>query len=82
MLARRDCFETYGLFAPELPQGADLDWFIRAREAGIREVLVDEVLGRRRLHGDNMSIREFSASHSEHLTVLRDALRRRRCARP
>lgn len=77
LLTHRRVFERVGGFDAALPHGSALDWFVRARESGCREVVVPQVLVQRRLHGSNLSIRNAPVSRREHLRVVRAALRRR-----
>lgn len=76
-LVRRSVFEDVGLFDPAFRIGEDLDWLIRAREAGYEPAVVDEVVVDRRIHGANLSI-DLGESRSAMFTVLRRALARRR----
>ena len=54
-----------------------MDWYARASERGLRHRVLPEVLVRRRLHGDNMGIRE-RASQPQYLAILKAAIDRRR----
>jgi glycosyltransferase involved in cell wall biosynthesis len=78
LLARRSVFERVGPFNAGLWHGATLDWFVRARECGVDVAVIDEVLMYRRLHDANLSRQDAASSRSEHLRVLRDALKRRK----
>ncbi|HKW79364.1 MAG TPA: glycosyltransferase family A protein [Casimicrobiaceae bacterium] len=53
MLVRRASLDRVGLFAEELRAGETIDWFSRARSAGLRHYVVPEVLVERRLHRKN-----------------------------
>jgi len=40
-------------------EGGDfIDWYLRAIEKGLKSVLLDEIVSHRRIHGNNMGIRE------------------------
>jgi hypothetical protein len=54
-----------------------IDWYARATDLGLTWRLLDQVVLRRRIHGENLGVRERSAS-SDYLHVLKDALDRRR----
>jgi tripartite-type tricarboxylate transporter receptor subunit TctC len=54
-----------------------LDAALRAQEAGLRDTMLPEVLLRRRLHADNMGIRE-RGSRRAYAHILKHALDRRR----
>jgi glycosyltransferase involved in cell wall biosynthesis len=52
LLLRRDAFERVGDLPP-LPGGEFIAWYGWARELGLRELVVPEVLVRRRIHSRN-----------------------------
>jgi glycosyltransferase involved in cell wall biosynthesis len=55
LLARRAVFDTVGLFDNGYAHAKDVDWFVRATEAGARMAILPQVLLHRRLHGSNRS---------------------------
>jgi glycosyltransferase involved in cell wall biosynthesis len=77
LLLRRETFEKVGPFADDLRVGEFIDWRARAAEAGLSSRLLDHVALRRRIHDDNLGVREYSA-RSDYLRVLKAALDRRR----
>ena len=77
MLIRRGSFERVGGFSTELRVGVTVDWFARASEAGLRSVVLPEVVLERRLHTQNNGLRERDA-RSQYLHVLKAAMDRRR----
>jgi len=79
MLIRRESLERVGLFATDRRLGEFIDWWARARDAGLRYEILPQVALRRRVHGANMTITQ-SANHSDYLHVLKAALDRRRAA--
>jgi glycosyltransferase involved in cell wall biosynthesis len=79
MLIRRQSFERVGLFTTSVRVGVTVDWFARAKEAGLRYSIVSEVVLERRLHTQNNGLRE-SASRSDYLQVIRQAMKRRQAA--
>jgi glycosyltransferase involved in cell wall biosynthesis len=79
MLIRRESFERVGLFTTAVRVGVTVDWFARADEAGLRYAILPEVVLERRLHTQNNGLRE-SASRSQYLEVIRQAMERRRAA--
>jgi glycosyltransferase involved in cell wall biosynthesis len=78
MLIRREAFLRAGLYSTELTSSAELDWRMRAIEAGLREIVLDQVLQRRRLHRGNSGL--LLRSDAERLQVIKSALDRRRSA--
>lgn len=51
----RKIFDRVGGFDPAYRVGEDIEWFFRARDAGVPFGVLPEVLVRRRLHGTNVS---------------------------
>jgi hypothetical protein len=74
----RAAFERVGPFRTDLKFGEFIDWFARAVELGLRHRLLPEVLLWRRLHDDNLGIRERQSLPSDYAAVLKAALDRRR----
>jgi glycosyltransferase involved in cell wall biosynthesis len=77
MLIRRSSFARAGRFDPDLRMGEFVDWYIRAIERGLRSHMLPDVVMRRRIHGDNMGIRERKY-RSDYVRILKAALDRRR----
>lgn len=79
MLVTRTAFERVGGFPTGTLVGETMEWVMRARDAGLREAMVDQVLSRRRLHLTNNSLlhREHVSAHA---SILKAALERRRAA--
>jgi glycosyltransferase involved in cell wall biosynthesis len=78
-LFRRRAFERIGIFDEHLHFSEDVDWFLRAREARLRIVIIPEVTLVYRLHGANMTY-ELTVRDSRMLSVLKRSLERRRAA--
>lgn len=55
LLARRDAFSCVGPLATTWRVGEFIDWFARAEEAGLRHMMLPEVLLLRRVHGTNLT---------------------------
>jgi glycosyltransferase involved in cell wall biosynthesis len=77
MLIRRDDFLRVGHFESDLKMGEFIDWYARAKECGLKSVMMDCVLMKRRIHSNNMGTRERS-HQSDYLRVLRASLQRRK----
>jgi glycosyltransferase involved in cell wall biosynthesis len=77
MLASRTAVERVGDFATSWKIVDFLDWYFRAREEGLREEMLDEVILRRRLHRANIG-RLYRDSRNEYAQALAIRLRRRR----
>jgi glycosyltransferase involved in cell wall biosynthesis len=59
----------------DLAHSADLDWMIRAGEAGAKTLTIPDVVLRRRIHGRNTSL--ASNATASRLQILRAAMARR-----
>jgi glycosyltransferase involved in cell wall biosynthesis len=77
LLARREAFQRVGPLAEDLKLGEFIDWYARAREAGLSSRIESAVWLRRRIHDDNLGVRE-RASRGDYLRVLKAAMDRRR----
>lgn len=76
-LVAREAFQVVGLFDEVHRVGEDLEWLMRAREAGIEPHLVREELVTRRIHGANLSI-DRDESRAAMFRILRERLGARR----
>jgi len=76
MLVTRAAFFRVGLFSTTLRVGIGVDWYAHALEAGIKQVMIPDVVLERRLHTQNNGIRE-SASRAQYLHVLKASIDRR-----
>jgi glycosyltransferase involved in cell wall biosynthesis len=79
MLIRRESFGRVGPFATNLRVGVTVDWYARATEAGLKSLVLPEVVLERRLHTQNNGIREQEA-RSQYIQVLKASIDRRRQA--
>lgn len=79
MLARRDAFRRVGAFREDVVSGEFIDWLARAREAGLREMLVEDEVLLRRLHTANHG-RLRPEARQDYVRVVRAALHRRAAA--
>jgi glycosyltransferase involved in cell wall biosynthesis len=78
-LIRRAAFATVGPFDESVAGADDVDWLLRAKERGLREVQVDAVTLHYRRHAGNMT-NDVAADQSRLLRVLGRAVARRRAA--
>jgi glycosyltransferase involved in cell wall biosynthesis len=81
MLVRREIFQRVGFFNANLPTLEFIDWFARARDAGVKMVTVAQPLMRRRWHFSNTTRCGKAAGYSQLPGILKQALDRRRQAR-
>ncbi len=77
MLLRRATFERVGRFNPAYKIGEFVDWYARAQEFNLREMLLPDVVLWRRLHGDNLSIKSTNA-RGDFARIMKAAIDRRR----
>ena len=75
-LIRRAAFDVVGPFAA-LTTGEFIDWMARAREAGLRETMLEQTVLLRRIHAANHGIVRRHAT-SDYVRVVKAALDRRR----
>jgi glycosyltransferase involved in cell wall biosynthesis len=78
LLIRREAAERVGAFRTDIAHAAILDWISRTSKAALRFRALEQVVLLRRIHGDNMGIRERAGARDDLLRVVRDHLRRKR----
>lgn len=71
LLIRRQAFHRIGGFDPTIPLTNAVEWLWRARRLGLVSQMLPDVLAWRRIHGENMSIRERSRIHAEYFRLIR-----------
>ena len=76
MLLRRRLFETVGMFDLKLRVGETIDWALRLDDSGARVTVIEALVMRRRIHGDNTTVNQ-KASRNDYLTALRASLARK-----
>jgi len=77
LLALAAVFVRAGRFDTKFRVGEFLDWYARAGDAGLNSLMLDSVLLKRRIHEDNMGVRD-SDKRSDYLRVFKASLDRRR----
>jgi glycosyltransferase involved in cell wall biosynthesis len=77
MLVRRTLLDRVGPFDESLGKGDFVDWFVRAQHAGMRHLMLDHVVLRRRVHAANLAAHRVP-DQRDYLRVLKQALDRRR----
>jgi glycosyltransferase involved in cell wall biosynthesis len=78
ILASAAAVRRVGAFNPGVAMGEFLDWFARARDAGLAYGVIPDVLAFRRIHSSNMSITRRKEAAPEYARLLKAALDRRR----
>jgi glycosyltransferase involved in cell wall biosynthesis len=76
-LIRRESFWRVGLFDTSLKLGDFIDWFSRAKEEGLKVMMLPRVMLIRRVHGDNLTFRQKD-DRSDYIRIMKAALDRRR----
>lgn len=82
-IIRVSAFVTHGLIDESVPVLCELEWTVRAQDAGARIRQIDDVVVHRRIHGRNLTLRRKQELDADRLRILRASLaRRRRAAAP
>jgi len=76
MLARRLVFDIVGGFDATLSSSQDVDWFGRAKDAGVAMALIPQVLLRRRIHEGNLTYHLPPESRGDLLRIMRRSIKR------
>ena len=79
MLTRRETFRRVGPFASDYRVGEFVDWYCRATELGLGSLMLPDLVLWRRVHGDNLTVRERER-YADYVRVLHASLVRRRAA--
>lgn len=77
MLIKREAFSLAGIFDTVWKVGDFVDWYLKALESGLKSVMLPDVLMIRRVHTQNMGIRE-QAHQRDYVRILKASLDRRR----
>jgi glycosyltransferase involved in cell wall biosynthesis len=75
MLCKRSLFDDFGGFDETLKVGEFIDWFQKVRESGKESHLIQKVLAKRRIHGENMTAK---VNRQDYLTLIRRQLMKNR----
>ena len=75
LMVKKAVFDRIGTFDETLQIAADVDWFARAKDAGVTEVFLEHVLQHKRVHGANLS-NGAEQNTAELLSLLRKSIAR------
>jgi glycosyltransferase involved in cell wall biosynthesis len=77
ILIRRETFEEVGCFSTALRIGEFVEWYGRATELGVRDVILPTVVLKRRIHANNSGILHRHA-RSDYVRAIKSTIDRRR----
>lgn len=77
MVVRREVFERSGGFDEEMRMAEDVDWLLRASEAGVEVARLPRVLLRRRVHPESLT-QDAAAGRDGHFLALKKRIERNR----
>jgi glycosyltransferase involved in cell wall biosynthesis len=77
MLMRREVFELVGPFDPAVCPAEDIDWALRAVEAGVETVKLPRLVLRRRIHPESLT-QDAAAARSALFRAFKARIERRR----
>lgn len=75
MLAKKEVFSQIGLFDTTLKLGDFIDWYFKASEQGIKNLICPEILLKRRIHDNNMGIIQ-KKYRSDYVKIIKASLDR------
>lgn len=77
IMVKKEAFFRTGLYETNWKVGQDLSWFIKTKEAGLKEIMIPKVLVRRRLHKTNTDLlnREYAFERVRILKASLDRIR-------
>ncbi len=76
-LIKRASFDRVGLFNPKWRVGEFVDWLARAKNLGLQQVMLEEVMLDRRIHDSNTGVVARDA-RADYVRIVREALERKR----
>ena len=79
MLIKRQAFFRVGLFETQWTVGAEMSWYLRAREMGLKIMILPDLVVLRRIHENNKGIAKRSFIN-QRAQILKAALDRRRAS--
>lgn len=79
MLIKSESLIHAGLFETHWHIGEFVHWYIRAKEQGMKSFMVPEIVLKRRLHTNNMGLRDRD-SRTDYVRILKASLDRRRAS--
>ena len=79
LLAKREAFARVGGFSSG-DRHDFLDWYARAREIGLRETILPDLVAERRIHTQNFGVKHRDQEIRSYLTALKASLDRRRAS--
>jgi len=77
VLIKKASFYKVGLFESTWNVGEFVDWYARAMNMGLKSHVIDDVLARRRIHGNNISLLT-EASKRDYIRILQRKIIRQR----
>ena len=80
VLIKREAFLNVGYISEEWKAGEFIDWYLRAKDHGISEAILREVVMKRRIHTSNM-MRGSRDLQQDYLRILKLDLDRRKAGR-
>jgi glycosyltransferase involved in cell wall biosynthesis len=81
LMVKEESFSRVGRFATNWRVGEFIDWYLKAKEIGLKSTMLPGVVLKRRLHTENMGIRERD-SRTDYVRILKASLDRRREKNP
>jgi len=78
MLVNRLAFLQAGYYDPTLRMGQFLDWYMKAKERGLKQFILAEVVVKRRIHRTNMSSQASRNEIGDFARLIKAGLDRRR----
>ena len=78
ILIKRGALKKTGLFHEDFTGGEAISWFAQVFEKDVNILILNDVVARRRIHGNNLSIRKNPEKESTITRILKASLDRRR----
>lgn len=81
IMIKRSALEKTGVFHEDFQGGEVISWFANVFEKRVNILIMQDVIARRRIHGNNISIRKKPGKEKAITRILKSSLDRRRAKR-
>ncbi len=77
LLLKKETFFQVGYFNSDWHLGEFIDWYIRAKELGLEDIVIPEIYLKRRIHTTNIGIKQ-KQHRNDYVHIIKQSLERKR----
>ena len=75
---KKASFKLVGYFDPKWKEGEFIDWLAKAKDFGLKQCLIQDILLKRRIHQTNTGAMKKKETRDSYLKIIRESLERRK----